>query len=188
MVLGLFDPHTTLALVGFGRCRRIPLHGMAFLDHVPGYLQGDAQLFEQLREGLHWHAAERQMYERTVRVPRLLAGLPQDGPVHPVLAEVSAALGARYGRPVDRISSRSTATAATRSRSTATAWVIRSRTVWSRPSRSAVRGACGSAPSAFDLGYGDLLVMGGSCQRDYEQGVPKVAHAPPRMSVMFCSS
>jgi alkylated DNA repair dioxygenase AlkB len=32
---------------------------------------------------------------------------------------------------------------------------------------------------------GDLLVMGGSCQRTWQHCVPKVAHAEPRISVTF---
>jgi alkylated DNA repair dioxygenase AlkB len=38
----------------------------------------------------------------------------------------------------------------------------------------------------YNLGHGDLLVMGGSCQRTWEHGVPKTAHATgPRISVQF---
>src|ERR1017187_1894040 len=37
-----------------------------------------------------------------------------------------------------------------------------------------------------DLGHGDLLVMGGSCQRAWEHAVPKTARpAGPRISVQF---
>ena len=32
---------------------------------------------------------------------------------------------------------------------------------------------------------GDLLVMGGACQRDWEHGVPKVRSAGPRVSVTW---
>jgi len=35
------------------------------------------------------------------------------------------------------------------------------------------------------VGQGDLLVMGGGCQHDWEHAVPKVAHAGPRISVQF---
>ena len=34
-------------------------------------------------------------------------------------------------------------------------------------------------------GEGDLLVMGGSCQRTWDHAVPKVSSAAPRMSVQF---
>jgi len=43
----------------------------------------------------------------------------------------------------------------------------------------------GSAALSFEMGHGDLLVMGGSCQRTWEHAVPKVAAAGPRISVQF---
>jgi alkylated DNA repair dioxygenase AlkB len=40
--------------------------------------------------------------------------------------------------------------------------------------------------SRFSLGHGDLLVMGGSCQRTWEHAVPKTARSTgPRISVQF---
>jgi alkylated DNA repair dioxygenase AlkB len=39
---------------------------------------------------------------------------------------------------------------------------------------------------AFPLGHGDLIVMGGSCQRTWEHAVPKTARrVGPRISVQF---
>jgi alkylated DNA repair dioxygenase AlkB len=35
------------------------------------------------------------------------------------------------------------------------------------------------------LGGGDLFVMGGTAQRTWRHGVPKVAEAGPRIAVMF---
>ncbi|MDE0494613.1 MAG: alpha-ketoglutarate-dependent dioxygenase AlkB [Acidimicrobiaceae bacterium] len=43
----------------------------------------------------------------------------------------------------------------------------------------------GGRSRSFTLASGDLLVMGGSCQQDWEHSIPKVASAPPRMSVTF---
>jgi alkylated DNA repair dioxygenase AlkB len=38
----------------------------------------------------------------------------------------------------------------------------------------------------YEVGHGDLLVMGGSCQRTWEHAVPKTAQATgPRISVQF---
>jgi alkylated DNA repair dioxygenase AlkB len=38
----------------------------------------------------------------------------------------------------------------------------------------------------YQLGHGDLLVMGGSCQRTWEHAVPKTtAAAGPRISIQF---
>ena len=59
--------------------------------------------------------------------------------------------------------------------------------------RSARRARCCCARAAaaggrirHDLGHGDLLVMGGSCQRTWEHAVPKTARpVGPRISVQF---
>lgn len=43
----------------------------------------------------------------------------------------------------------------------------------------------GGTSLGLQLGWGDLLVMGGSCQRTYQHAVPKVARADPRIAIMF---
>ena len=53
------------------------------------------------------------------------------------------------------------------------------------PRRLALRPRGGGDSVSFQMGHGDLLVMGGSCQRTWEHAVPKVAHAGPRISVQF---
>jgi alkylated DNA repair dioxygenase AlkB len=50
----------------------------------------------------------------------------------------------------------------------------------------ALRPRGGGAALRFELGHGDLLVMGGSCQRTWEHAIPKTAHTlGPRISVQF---
>src|SRR5215470_17996854 len=47
-------------------------------------------------------------------------------------------------------------------------------------------GGAGGGTLRYHLGHGDLLVMGGSCQRTWEHAVPKFARsAGPRISVQF---
>ena len=44
----------------------------------------------------------------------------------------------------------------------------------------------GGTSLRFEVGHGDLLVMGGSCQRTWEHAVPKTSQpAGPRISVQF---
>lgn len=44
----------------------------------------------------------------------------------------------------------------------------------------------GGGPSiTYESGRGDLLVMGGTCQRTWDHAVPKVARAGPRISLTF---
>lgn len=47
------------------------------------------------------------------------------------------------------------------------------------------RGGAARRSRDFAPGPGDLLVMGGRCQRSWEHGVPKVARAGPRVSVTW---
>jgi len=53
-----------------------------------------------------------------------------------------------------------------------------------RPLQLRPRGGGGSL--RFPLGHGDLVVMGGSCQRTWEHAIPKTARpVGPRVSVQF---
>ena len=51
--------------------------------------------------------------------------------------------------------------------------------------RFLIRPKLGGQSRSFSLGHGDLVVMGGSCQRTWEHGVPKVSSAGPRIALMF---
>jgi alkylated DNA repair dioxygenase AlkB len=54
------------------------------------------------------------------------------------------------------------------------------------PRTLALRPRGGGPGLAFRIGHGDLLVMGGSCQRTWEHAVPKTARAVgPRVSVQL---
>jgi alkylated DNA repair dioxygenase AlkB len=44
----------------------------------------------------------------------------------------------------------------------------------------------GGGTLRYEVGHGDLLVMGGSCQRTWEHAVPKTARPTgPRISIQF---
>ncbi len=165
----------------------------AFVDHLPGWIRGDDTLFDHLRATMAWKATERPMYERVVAVPRLLSSVPADGPGHPVLAEAVRALSRRYGRPVDRVTMAlyrggddSVAFHSDRVGEERLDDSVVAIVSLRGPRRLRLKSKSPGGPNlAFDLGHGGLLVMGGSCQRHFEHGVPKVASAPPRMSLMF---
>jgi len=131
------------------------------------------------------------MYDREVRVPRLYAVLPEDGPIPPVLERARAELNERYGESFERLSLgyyRNGADSVAwhgdyvaRRMQTATVATISigaPRPFWLRPK-------AGGKRVALSLGWGDLLVMGGSCQRTWEHAVPKQKQAAPRIAIMF---
>jgi len=44
----------------------------------------------------------------------------------------------------------------------------------------------GAAGHRYEAGHGDLIVMGGSCQRTWEHAIPKTARAVgPRISIQY---
>ena len=52
------------------RPERVRLSRGAWVDVQRGWLAGSAALFARLADGVPWRAEQRQMYDRTVDVPR----------------------------------------------------------------------------------------------------------------------
>jgi alkylated DNA repair dioxygenase AlkB len=175
----------------FAGVRRVDLGNGAWVEHLPGWLDGHAVLFDALRETTRWEHHRRRMYERVVDVPRLVASLPDDGPGHPVLDEAAAALSRRYDLDLTNVS-----LAYYRDGRDSVAWhgdrlgrlvddTVVAILSLGEPRRFLLRPAAGGASRAFELGWGDLLAMGGTCQRTWQHAVPKAVRAGPRMSVQF---
>jgi len=190
--LGLLDRGETPGFdAGFGRLERRALASGAWVDYVPGWVSGQQALLTALAEGTRWRQERREMYERTVDVPRLVAGLPDDGPGHPILAPMGRALSAYYGEDFVRVS-----LGLYRGGQDSVAWhgdyvarelpeAVVATVSLGAPRRFLLRPAAGGPALAYQLGWGDLIVMGGSCQRTWRHAIPKVAHADPRLVVMF---
>jgi alkylated DNA repair dioxygenase AlkB len=175
----------------FGSLRRIELARGAWLDLARGWLDGDTALLEVLERRIAWRAESRVMYDRTVEVPRRYAPIDDAAAMHPVLAEMRAALDDRYASRFERLS-----VALYRDGSDSVAWhgdyvarrmreALVATVSVGAPRKFLVRPTGGGASIALTLGWGDLLVMGGTCQRTHQHAVPKVAHADPRIAVMF---
>ena len=189
----LFDAGEPRFAQPLARRVRIPLDRGAWLDHLPSWMQGSDALLDALWSTTRWRSERRQMYERVVDVPRLMATLPDDGPGHPVLREAARALSAHYGRPLFAIS-----LAAYRDGRDSVAFhgdrlgagradAIVAIVSLGFPRRFLLRRKGGGSSRAFNPGGGDLLVMGGTCQLTWEHAVPKMAHAGLRISVQFRS-
>ena len=180
------------------RMTRTELSDTAWVDHLPGWLFGSDQVLDALLAQVPWRAEERQMYDRQVAVPRLLCWYSGATPFpHPVLDAARAALNVHYRPgPDDRLVT--AGLCLYRDGADSVAWhgdrigrgahsdtmvailsVGSARTLMLRP-----RGG-GTGPR-FQLGHGDLVVMGGSCQRTWEHAVPKTARpVGPRVSIQF---
>ena len=155
-------------------------------------------LFERLRDTVPWRGERRQMYERVVDVPRLLAFYDQTMPLpDPVLVALKAALDRRYapelGEPfataglcLYRDGRDSVAWHGDRIGRSSTEDTMVAIIVLGEPRAFLLRPRRGGATLRHDLGHGDLIVMGGSAQRTWEHAVPKSARPTgPRISIQF---
>jgi alkylated DNA repair dioxygenase AlkB len=176
----------------FARLTRIELSPASWIDVAPEWLRAPDVVFEELFAHLPWTQHRRPMFDRLVDEPRLTAHLGADVPTPlPVLDEIRAALADRYGEALDttgfnlyRDGCDSVAWHGDRiGRNRMEALVAIVSVGRRRPFRLRPKG--GGASHRFALGDGDLLVMGGACQREFQHSVPKVAHAEPRISITY---
>jgi alkylated DNA repair dioxygenase AlkB len=192
----LFEAPTVEAPT-FDRVARRTLTRGAWVDVCPAWLPEADDVFAALVHDVPWRAERRQMYDREVDVPRLLHTYGVGEPLpHPALARARGALSAHYrpelGEPFvtagccyyrdgrDSVAWHGDRIGRGNTQDTMVAIVS-----LGDPRRLALRPRLGGSSISIEMGHGDLLVMGGSCQRTWEHAVPKVAHAGPRISVQF---
>lgn len=182
-----------------GSVRRVHLTHRAWVDLCPRWLAGSDAVFEALVERVPWQAEQRRMYDAVLDVPRLTR-FYAEGEALPlrILEQARAMLEEYYaqqgGEPFttagmclyrdgrdsvawhgDRIGR-----GATQNTMVAILSVGAARALALRP-----RGG-GATAYRLGLGHGDLLVMGGACQRTWEHAVPKTAKpVGPRISIQF---
>lgn len=180
---------------GDGRAR---LSHNAWVELHRDWVRGSGGLFERLVEAVPWKAERRRMYERTLDVPRLVSFYGADETLpDPALDTMRRTLSTHYqpelGEPFctvglclyrngrDSVAWHGDRFGRSRDEDTMVAIVS-----LGTPRRFLLRPGGGGRSRVFELGRGDLFIMGGSCQRTWEHSVPKVAHANgPRMSVQF---
>lgn len=179
---------------------RTALSQGAWVDVLPGWFGGADEVFTRLLTAVPWRAESREMYDRVVDVPRLVHtyGIGEALP-DPSLTRARDALNQHYAAELgeefvtagccfyrdgrDSVAWHGDNLGRGRSQDTMVAIVS-----FGSPRRLLLRPRSGGSGSTrgFALGHGDLLVMGGSCQRTWEHAVPKTARpVGPRISVQF---
>lgn len=187
----------------FEHTQRRQLGDGAFIEIRAGWLSddpsGSQDLLDALLNTVAWRAERRQMYDRVVDVPRLVSfhDLTVEDPPHPLLGRLRRRLNDIYagelGEPfttiglcyyrdgADSVAWHGDTIGRSSSEDTMVAIISlgATRTFAMRPR--------GGGPSLrLPQAHGDLLVMGGSCQRTWEHAVPKTAlRKGPRVSIQF---
>ncbi|MFI6909400.1 alpha-ketoglutarate-dependent dioxygenase AlkB [Nonomuraea sp. NPDC050394] len=193
--LDLFAQQTPSLDRTFATARRVRLDETSWVEHVPAWLTGGEHLLRELIAGAAWEQRLRSIAGRMMVEPRLTAEYPDlaDAP-HDLLRTAAAALSARYGLPYDGLWINFY-----RDHRDSTGWhgdwatCRRERCVVPVLSLGATRRfllkpRAGGRGVALTPAAGDLVVMGGRCQRDWRHSVPKQAtRSGPRVSVNFSS-
>lgn len=181
-----------------GSVARTELTEGAWVDVRRGWIRGSDVLFERLAGHAPWQAERRWMYDRVVDVPRLVCWYGEGEQLpDPALEQARTSLNEHYdaelGEPFV-----TAGLAFYRDGRDSVAWhgdrigrgseedTMVAILSLGTPRTLALRPRGGGRGPRFQLGHGDLLVMGGSCQRTWEHSVPKTAQPTgPRISVQF---
>ncbi|KAA0105093.1 alpha-ketoglutarate-dependent dioxygenase AlkB [Mycolicibacterium sp. P1-5] len=183
----------------FEHSERRELGAGAWIDMRSAWVEDADALFETLLADVAWRAERRQMYDRVLDVPRLVSfhDLTTEPAPHPAITRLRRRLNDIYagelGEPFT-----SAGLCLYRDGADSVAWhgdtIGRSSTedtmvaiVSLGATRVfALRPRGGGQSLRLPQRHGDLLVMGGSCQRTWEHAVPKTtAPKGPRISIQF---
>ena len=194
----LLDVGESTHIGGLAAVRRTPLTRGAWVDVLPGWISGSDDLFLRLQSEVPWRAEKREMWDKVVDVPRLVCSYGmRDALPDPLLDEARELLSAHYESELGE----EFATAGLcyyRDGRDSVAWhgdrIGRGHTedtmvaiVSLGASRKlSLRPRGGGKATGFSLGHGDLVVMGGSCQRTWDHAILKTARpVGPRISIQF---
>lgn len=195
----LLDQEPELGLRDLGSAlRRTTLSHGAWVDVRPGWITGSDDLFAHVLAHVDWRAERRWMYEREVDTPRLLRFYDRHEPLpHPLVTRARDVLSEHYaaelGEPfvtagmcLYRDGADSVAWHGDTQGRSSTADTMIAIVSLGTPRPLALRPRGGGESLRFRLGHGDLLVMGGSCQRTWEHAIPKISGPlGPRVSIQF---
>jgi alkylated DNA repair dioxygenase AlkB len=165
------------------------------MDHPrAGPAGGHRRLVDELATVGPWEQRQRWMFNRLVDEPRLTGEYTDLGWAPQLLGEIAAVLSAHCGVPYDRIWMNWY-----RDHNDGTGWhadrpANRPQTAivpvlsLGAPRRFLVRPTGGGPSTVFTPAGGDLLIMNGRCQRDWQHCVPKQkSPVAARMSLNFSS-
>jgi alkylated DNA repair dioxygenase AlkB len=185
----------TINFIAFDTATEHRLDDDSWITHVRGLVSGDNELMHQLSTLRGWEQRRRWMYDRVVDEPRLTHEY-RDLTIAPAfLISIADALSDYCGVRYDRIwmnwyrdNRDSTSWHADRPANTADTATVPVLSLGATR-RFLIRPHGGGQSTAFTPRGGDVLIMRGRCQRDWQHSVPKQQKpAASRMSLNFSSS
>jgi alkylated DNA repair dioxygenase AlkB len=182
---------------------RISLDEQSWVDMVEGFVRRPVESLATVLDGTPWGQNEVLRYDRYVPEQRLMAGLRADS--MPLLRQTDLHLQSRYRVAFDGVAAilyRDGTDFQGLHSDREMRWlddtliaivvlgerrpfVIRPRTRWTDALAQKVPAGKGGDDLVLMPGEGDLLVMGGACQRAWLHGVPAVDTPRPRISLTW---
>jgi alkylated DNA repair dioxygenase AlkB len=178
----------------FGTATDHWLDDHSWITHVHGLVTGHAELMRQLSQLPGWEQRHRWMYDRVVDEPRLTHEYRDLAAAPAFLVDLANAFSDYCAVPYDRIwmnwyrdNRDSTSWHADRPVNTLATAAVPVLTLGATR-RFLIRPYGGGRSIAFTPLGGDVLIMRGRCQRDWQHSVPKQQRpAASRMSLNFSS-
>ena len=181
---------------------RLDLGDGAWVDVARAWMAGADELYEALRDGVAWETSRLFRYDHYVEERRLGSSWRRGKPLpHPALAEATRALQHRYHVQFDgfgMMQYRDGRDGQAFHRDTDMRWLddtviailsLGERRPWLLRPRSSRHDDSPGKGATHDLapGPGDLMVMGGRCQADWEHSVPYLPARTfsPRISIQW---
>jgi alkylated DNA repair dioxygenase AlkB len=188
----LLDGGAPVVDVSYAGLRRLVLDDRSWVDYCPGWLAGSDAVLDLLLSTAQWQQRTVTMWDRELPEPRLTAGwstAAEHAP--PLLSEMCVLLSARYEIGFDSVwvnlyrdGRDSVAWHGDRHRLTMTKPMVATVSLGARRKFQLRRRGSSTIAHTLRPGVGDLLVMGGECQNEWEHCVPKTAReVGARMSV-----
>jgi alkylated DNA repair dioxygenase AlkB len=169
---------------------RTQLDDTSWVDVARGWLDGADELYEALLNGVAWQPSRIFRFEKWIDERRLGSGWSRGRPLpHPSLADIHKTLQRSYKATFDgfgMIQYRNGADGQAFHRDTDMRWLddtiiailtLGQQRPWylrPRSARNTLEALDVGKGAAYDLqpGPGDLIVMGGACQQNWEHSVP----------------
>jgi len=173
--------------------RTFALDDSSWVDFVPDWIQGGDSLVDEIAGTAPWQPQRtRVMWDHEVAEPRILARWPDLATLPAPVEEMRLVLSNRYRTDFDLVGVNlyrdgrdSVAWHGDRVRLTHLNPIVVTVSLGERRPFLMRRRGGGPSVLSLQLGGGDLLVMAGACQHDWEHCVPKRARAGARMSITF---
>jgi len=165
--------------VSYDGLRRLTLDERSWIDYCPGWLSGSDAVFELLASTACWQQRTVTMWDKQVLEPRLTAGWSTKS-APPLLTRMCGLLSQRYDICFDSVwvnlyrdGQDSVAWHGDRHRLTMTRPMVATVSLGARRKFQLRRRGSSTIEHTLTPGVGDLVVMGGECQHDWEHTVPK---------------